>query len=329
MPPGGRCAAVTRIDAIRAGDRKALAKALTLLESARPDHRQAAEALLQAAMPYAGDALRIGVSGAPGVGKSTLIESFGQHIVAAGHRLAVLSIDPSSTLTGGSILGDKTRMPGLGGHRQVYIRPSPAGAVAGGVARRTQESMLLCEAAGFDIILVETVGVGQSELRVAQMTDLFLLLLSPAGGDELQAIKRGIMELADIVVINKADSDLENRAGQTAAAVKQAFELLAARWPDWQVPVLTVSALENRNIAAIWQAVTAYRAILARQHRLQQRRIEQRRRWLWHETREYLFDALRQDERVQQAVDELQHEVVEGRLPASVAAGRLVNIFLA
>ncbi len=320
---------MTRIDAIRAGDRKALAKALTLLESARPDHRQAAEALLQAAMPYAGDALRIGVSGAPGVGKSTLIESFGQHIVVAGHRLAVLSIDPSSTLTGGSILGDKTRMPGLGGHRQVYIRPSPAGAVVGGVARRTQESMLLCEAAGFDIILVETVGVGQSELRVAQMTDLFLLLLSPAGGDELQAIKRGIMELADIVVINKADSDLENRAGQTAAAVKQAFGLLAARWPDWQVPVLTVSALENRNIAAIWQAVTAYRAILARQHRLQQRRIEQRRRWLWHETREYLFDALRQDERVQQAVDELQHEVVEGRLPASVAAGRLVNIFLA
>ena len=201
---------------VRAGDRRALAKAITLVESTRKDHREQASSLLEALMPYSGDSIRVGISGAPGTGKSTFIEVFGNHIIEQGHSVAVLAVDPSSAVTGGSILGDKTRMETLAFAEQAFVRPSPAGKTLGGVTRRTRESMLICEAAGFDVVLVETVGVGQSETAVADMTDMFLLLLSPSGGDELQGIKRGIMELADLVLVNKADGHQTAAAAQTS-----------------------------------------------------------------------------------------------------------------
>ena len=216
-------------EGIRSGDRRALAKGITLVESTRADHREAAARLLELIMPYTGNSIRLGISGVPGVGKSTFIESFGNHVISQGHRLAVLAVDPTSALSGGSILGDKTRMETLARHPDAYIRPSPAGQTLGGVTRRTRETLLLCEAAGFDVIIVETVGVGQSETAVAQMTDMFLLLLLPGGGDELQGIKRGIMELADLILVNKADGDQQAAANRTVADYRMAVHFLHPR----------------------------------------------------------------------------------------------------
>ncbi|PWC95248.1 methylmalonyl Co-A mutase-associated GTPase MeaB, partial [Azospirillum sp. TSO5] len=219
-------------EAVRSGDRRALARAITLIESTRADHRATADALLAALLPYTGNSVRLGISGVPGVGKSTFIEAFGLHVIGLGHKVAVLAVDPSSQRTGGSILGDKTRMVDLSREANAFIRPSPAGTTLGGVARRTREAMLICEAAGFDVIVVETVGVGQSETAVADMVDLFMLLLLPAGGDELQGIKKGIVELADLVVVNKADGDLAATARHTVADYRHALALL--RHGDWR-----------------------------------------------------------------------------------------------
>jgi len=245
---------------VRAGDRRALARAITLVESTRADHRAEANALLGALLPHAGKSVRLGITGVPGVGKSTFIEAFGLHVIGEGHRIAVLAIDPSSKRGGGSILGDKTRMEQLARSEAAFIRPSPAGTTLGGVARRTREAMLVSEAAGFDVILVETVGVGQSETAVADMVDMFLLLLAPAGGDELQGIKRGIVELADLLVVTKADGDLAAAAGRTQAEYQHALRLLRPTVAGWTPSVLLTSAATGKGIAEVWQAVGRYRA---------------------------------------------------------------------
>jgi len=234
------------------GNRRALAQAITLIESTRPDHRTAASDLLQRLMPQAGHSIRVGISGVPGVGKSTFIEALGNHVIDAGHRVAVLTVDPSSAISGGSILGDKTRMELLSRRPEAYIRPSPAGKTLGGVTRRSREALILCEAAGYDVVIVETVGVGQSETRVADMTDMFILLQLPGGGDELQGIKRGIMELADLILINKADGELKALAGRSAADYRNALRLLHPRSANWKVEVQTCSARDGRGIAEVW-----------------------------------------------------------------------------
>jgi LAO/AO transport system kinase len=312
---------------IRAGDRRALARAITLVESTRPEHRERAAALLARLAPDGVDAIRIGISGAPGVGKSTFIEAFGLHAIGAGRRIAVLTIDPSSALSGGAILGDKTRMPELSRAGAAFIRPSPSGGTLGGVARRTRETIPLCEAAGYDLVVVETVGVGQSEVTVAEMTDMFVLLVLPGGGDELQGIKRGIMELADLVLVNKADGDFADEARRTAAEYGNALRLLRRRSRDWMVPVQTCSALTGQGIDGVWEHVARHAVTLRGSGSLAERRAKQARAWLWRELHECLVAAFDADVQTREALGRVQAEVVSGRLPASVAAQRLVTLF--
>ena len=310
------------------GNRRALARAITLVESSRADHRQQAEQLLSALMPKTGQSIRLGISGAPGVGKSTFIEAFGQYLVGTGKKIAVLAVDPSSTITGGSILGDKTRMESLSNNANVFIRPSPSGLSLGGVARRTQETILLCEAAGYDLIIVETVGVGQSEVLVSQMTDVFLLLLLPAAGDELQGIKRGIMELADIIAVNKADGDLEARANHAAADVKRALNLLHPRLKNWSVPVIATSAINNQGMTEVYASICDYLDALEVDEQLETRRAQQRKNWLWREVHESLLQALRSADDAESMIEAIESAVLSGDLPASQGARQLVKNFL-
>ena len=268
---------------VLAGDRRALARAITLIESTRADDQVRTQALLAAVLPKAGDSVRVGVSGAPGVGKSTFIEALGVHLIARGHRVAVLAVDPSSKRGGGSLLGDKTRMSELAKNARAFIRPSPAGATLGGVARRTREAMVACEAAGFDAVLVETVGVGQSETAVADMVDMFVLLVAPGGGDELQGLKKGIVEHADLIVVNKSDGDLAAAAGRMAADYHAALGLLRPASPNWSPPVLTCSALVGDGIGAVWGAVEDHHAALAPGGEIAARRATQARAWMWSE----------------------------------------------
>ncbi|MBT3797328.1 MAG: methylmalonyl Co-A mutase-associated GTPase MeaB [Porticoccaceae bacterium] len=314
-------------DQVRAGDRRALAKAITLVESTREDHREEASTLLEALMPYSGDSIRLGISGAPGAGKSTFIEVFGNHIIEQGHSVAVLAVDPSSAVTGGSILGDKTRMETLAFAEKAFVRPSPAGKTLGGVTRRTRESMLICEAAGFDVILVETVGVGQSETAVADMADMFLLLLSPSGGDELQGIKRGIMELADLVLVNKADGDQSAAAAQTQSDYRSAIHFMKSRFDHWQPPVMTCSALKNQGIEDVWDKVTEFSLALSAKGQLAKLRAQQSKAWMWSETAESLIADLKADPNVKNLVPDLEAAVLEGTLPATIAAQRLVESY--
>ena len=317
----------TLADQVRQGDRRALAKAITLAESTRDDHRQQTAELLETLIPDAGNSIRIGISGAPGVGKSTFIEVLGSHLIKLGHSVAVLAVDPSSAVTGGSILGDKTRMETLAFAEKAFVRPSPAGSTLGGVARRTRESMLLCEAAGFDIILVETVGVGQSETTVADMTDMFLLLLLPAGGDELQGIKRGIMELADLILVNKADGDQVALAAITMGDYRSAVQFLASRFDDWQTPVMSCSSINDEGIVEVWGQVDAFKKILSETGQLQQRRAEQAKAWMWSEMTESLVADLKADERIRSLVPDIESAVLAGELPATVAAQRVLNLY--
>ncbi len=317
----------TLADQVRQGDRRALAKAITLVESTRDDHRQQTAELLETLIPDAGNSIRIGISGAPGVGKSTFIEVLGSHLIKLGHSVAVLAVDPSSAVTGGSILGDKTRMETLAFAEKAFVRPSPAGSTLGGVARRTRESMLLCEAAGFDIILVETVGVGQSETTVADMTDMFLLLLLPAGGDELQGIKRGIMELADLILVNKADGDQVALAAITMGDYRSAVQFLASRFDDWQTPVMSCSSINDEGIVEVWGQVDAFKKILSETGQLQQRRAEQAKAWMWSEMTESLVADLKADERIRSLVPDIESAVLAGELPATVAAQRVLNLY--
>ena len=315
-------------DAILDGDRRALARAITLIESTRRDHREAANRLLEQLMPHTGGAIRLGISGSPGVGKSTFIEALGNHVIDQGHRVAVLTVDPSSAISGGSILGDKTRMETLARREEAFIRPSPSGNTLGGVTRRSREILLLCEAAGFDVIIVETVGVGQSETRVADMTDMFVLLLLPGGGDQLQGIKRGIMELADLVLINKADDDTEALAGQAAIEFRNALQLLRPRSPDWSVEVQTCSARDNKGIAEAWEVVERYQETVAGSGLLAARRAEQARSWMWSEVRDSLMADLTSDPEVRKHIDALENAASDGRVSATAAAEQLLRIYL-
>jgi LAO/AO transport system kinase len=309
------------------GDRRALARAITRAESTRPDHRAEADALLGALLPRTGGAVRIGISGVPGVGKSTFIEALGRHVLGLGRRIAVLAVDPTSQRTGGSILGDKTRMEELSRDPRAFIRPSPAGTTLGGVARRTREAMLLCEAAGFDVVVVETVGVGQSETAVADMVDAFLLLLLPGGGDELQGIKKGIVELADVVVVNKADGDMAAAARHAVAEYRHALALLRPPAPEWRVPVLSCSAATGAGVAEVWETLQRHRGTMERAGRLAARRAEQARAWMWSEIREGLVAAFRADPAVRAALPDLERAVTEGRAAPGAAAAELLRAF--
>ena len=314
---------------VRSGDRRALARAITLIESTRDDHRHQAEALLEALLPHTGKSIRLGISGVPGVGKSTFIESFGQFLIAAGHRVAVLAIDPSSQVSGGSILGDKTRMEQLAQSSQAFIRPTPTAGTQGGVARRTREAILACEAAGFDVVLVETVGVGQSETAVADMVDMFLLLLLPGSGDELQGLKRGIVELADLVIVNKADQDLLDAANRVAAEYANALHLLRPATPYWTSRVVTCSALEGTGIEDIWQIVGEYRSAMTKEGALEERRSHQARSWMWREVDDSLLTSFQSHPGVAARIAELEAQVETGALTPAAAAQALLAAFRA
>lgn len=305
---------------VSAGDRRALARAITLVESSRHDHRDSAVALVDELLPTTGRSRRIGISGAPGAGKSTLIEALGLHAIAQGHKVAVLAVDPTSALSGGSILGDKTRMAELGRHADAFIRPSPSGATLGGVARRTREAVLLCEAAGFDVVIVETVGVGQSEVAVADLVDLFVLVAAPAGGDELQGIKRGIMELADLVVVNKADGDLLAAARRAASDLRQAVHLLRPKRLGWDVEVLLCSALQGDGVPELWDAAVQLHDRLTTSSEIGPLRARQAVAWMWSEVTESLLDSVRHRPGVSARIARLEQEVASGeRTPTSAA----------
>jgi LAO/AO transport system kinase len=309
------------------GDRRALARGITLVESTRDDHQAEADELLTEVMARTGGATRVGISGAPGVGKSTLIEALGLYLIDNSHHVAVLAVDPSSPRGGGSILGDKTRMGELTRRNEAFVRPSPTAGTLGGVARRTREAMLLCEAAGFDIVLIETVGVGQSEVAVEAMVDCFLLLVAPGGGDELQGIKRGIMELADLVVVNKSDGDLEAIAGTTAADYANALHLVRPKTTAWEPQVVRCSALEARGIDDVWHGVEAHHNALKGAGELERRRADQSREWMWSELSASLLDRLRYDPAASAAAERLEAEVAAGKLPAPVAAEQVLRAF--
>lgn len=319
--------AASLIEGIQAGDRRSLARAITFAESTRAEHRVIADAVLEALLPSTGNAVRIGISGPPGVGKSTFIEAFGNHIINEGHQLAVLAVDPSSRRTGGSILGDKTRMGELVNRTEAFIRPSPGGAQLGGVARRTREAMLLCEAAGFDVVIVETIGVGQSEVAVSDMVDLFALLVSPGGGDELQGIKRGIMELADLVIVNKADGDLAAAAARTRGDYASAVHLLRPKWSAWSTEVLACSALNGTGVSEVWEAVRAFRAAVAGNGELADARSTQATAWLWSEIGDTLLDRFRNDPRVAELLPRAEESVSEGLITPTKAAVELLHAF--
>jgi LAO/AO transport system kinase len=308
------------------GDRQALARSITLVESTRPDHRAAAAALLDAVLAHTGGATRLGVTGTPGAGKSTFIQELGGHLTAAERRVAVLAVDPSSRASGGSILGDKTRMERLARDPRAFIRPSPSGGSVGGVARRTREATLLCEAAGFDVIVVETVGVGQSEVAVADMVDCFCLIAAPGGGGELQGIKRGIIELADVVVVNKADGDLLTAAQRATADYRHAVHLLRPKHPGWQVPVLAASALQGTGVDDVWRAVEKLVAHLQEDDALDRLRAGQAVAWMWDEIRESLIDAFSHDAAVAERWSGTAAAVRDGRLSPTTAARRLLRI---
>ena len=314
------------LEPLLAGNRRALAQAITLIESTRSDHRARADALLAAVLPHTGKSVRLGITGVPGVGKSTLIERFGLSLIERGRSLAVLAIDPSSKRGGGSILGDKTRMEELSRHRDAFIRPSPAGATLGGVARRTREAMLLVEAAGFDTVIVETVGVGQSETAVADMVDMFVVLLLPAGGDDLQGIKRGVIELADLIVVNKADGDLKATARRSASDYQHALRMLRSPTVGWTPEVATSSAQTGEGVAEIWDVVQRFNAAVGEKG-IARRRAEQARAWMWNEVGETLLADLRRHPDVRKLVGGLEREVEAGRTTPAAAARRMLQAF--
>ncbi len=311
---------------LRGGNRRALAKAITLVESTRADHQQQAQRLLERLLPYTGKAARVGISGVPGAGKSTFIEAFGLHLIGTGKRIAVLAVDPSSARSGGSILGDKTRMARLAAAPEAFIRPSPSGGSLGGVARRTREAMLVCEAAGYDVVLVETVGVGQSEVAVSSMVDFFLVLMVAGTGDELQGIKKGILELADALAVNKCDGDNVRRCEQTAAELTSALRLFRHVSANWDPPVLTVSALEARGMDRVWAVIEEHRARLGQSGELAHRRREQQQAWFWSMLRDGLERHFLARRDVQRLLPDLESAVADARLTPTEAARRLLAL---
>lgn len=312
-------------DAILAGERAALARAITLAESRRPDHREQAQALIQALLPHTGGAIRVGITGVPGVGKSTTIDALGSFLTARGHKVAVLAVDPSSTRTGGSILGDKTRMARLAVDANAYIRPSPSSGTLGGVAAKTRETMLLCEAAGFDVILVETVGVGQSETAVAELTDFFLVLMLPNAGDELQGIKKGIIELADMIAVNKADGAGATAARAAAAQYQAALHILSPASPVWSVPVVTISGLTGDGLEALWAKIEDHRARHDAKGLIAEKRRKQDVKWMWAMVQDRLQAKLRHDPALKARTPALEAGVARGELSPTFAADEIAR----
>src|SRR6201984_1961358 len=310
---------------LRAGRRAALARAITLVESRRGDHQAAARELVQALLPDTGKAVRVGITGSPGVGKSTTIDALGMFLIERGHKVAVLAVDPSSARTGGSILADKTRMARLSASEHAYIRPSPASGTLGGVAAKTREAMLLCEAAGFDVILVETVGLGQSETAVADMTDFFLALMLPGAGDELQGIKKGLVELADMIAINNADGENLKRAQRAAAEYRSALHILSPRSEHWSPPVVTYSALTGAGIAELWQKMLDHRTAMTASGDFAARRREQQVKWMWSMLEQRMLARLRADASTRAKVKKIEAEVAGGRIAPSLAAEQIAQ----
>ncbi len=336
QPRESNFARPTGFDSITSGgglqQRRAMAKAITLLESTRADHRAQADELLTALLPYTGQSFRLGISGVPGVGKSTFIEALGLYLISQGHRVAVLAVDPSSSVSGGSILGDKTRMERLSVHDKAFIRPSPSSGTLGGVAEKTREAMLVCEAAGYDVVIVETVGVGQSETTVANMTDMFVLMQLPNAGDDLQAIKKGVMELADLVVINKADLDA-SAATRAQAQITSSLRLLGLHGnPDnahhndsiWHPQVMQISALQGSGVEAFWAKVLEFKALQFANGKQITRRQAQALAWMWERIDAGLKQAFRQHPAVQALLPQLTQDVLQGRMAASTAARNML-----
>jgi LAO/AO transport system kinase len=311
---------------LRAGSRAGLARAITLIESRRGDHAAAARDLVQALLPDTGRAIRVGITGSPGVGKSTTIDVLGMFLIARGHRVAVLAVDPSSARTGGSILGDKTRMAQLSASDSAFIRPSPASGTLGGVAAKTREAMLLCEAAGFDVVLVETVGIGQSETAVCDMTDFFLALMLPGAGDELQGIKKGLVELADMIAVNKADGDNITRANLAAAEYRGALHILSPRSEHWQPPVVTYSALAGTGIDTLWQKILDHRTAMNASGEFAARRRQQQVKWMWSMLEQRMMARLRADASMRAKVKKVEAEVADGRITPAVAAEEIAEL---
>jgi LAO/AO transport system kinase len=312
--------------AVGNGDRSALSRAITLVESTRRDHRERAQRLLLALMPAAGGAHHVGITGVPGVGKSTTIDALGMHLIEQGHRVAVLAVDPSSTRTGGSILGDKTRMPRLAVHPNAYIRPSPTSGTLGGVAKATRETIVLLEAAGFDVVLVETVGVGQSEVTVADMVDTFVFLTLARTGDQLQGIKKGVLELADIVVVNKADGDHLPEARSAARELSGAIRLIHPRETLWRPPVLTMSALEETGLSKMWETVARHRRVLTDAGEFQTRRRAQQVDWTWQLVRDTVLDRVLSHPAVRDIRADIERQVAAGELTPALGAQRILEV---
>ena len=314
---------VTLARRVREGDRATLARAITLIESKRADHQNKAHQLVQELLPQTGSAIRVGITGAPGVGKSSTIDALGTKLTGKGHKVAVLAVDPSSTRTGGSILGDKTRMARLAIDDNAFVRPSPSSGTLGGVAAKTRETMLLCEAAGFDVVLVETVGIGQSETAVADMTDFFLALMLPGAGDELQGIKKGLVELADMIAVSKADGDNVKRATTAAAEYRSALHILTPRSANWTPPVLTYSALTEKGIEELWEQVLLHRERMSKSGELAAFRREQQVKWMWSMLEDRVLTRLKTDASLRARLPQIEAAVAEGRLAATLAVAEI------
>ena len=317
--------AIPVLEEILQGNRRAMAKAITLLESTNPESFEKGQDLLESLLPHAGKSLRIGITGVPGVGKSTFIEAFGLFLIEQGHRVAVLAVDPSSPLTGGSIMGDKTRMNELAHQKDAFIRPSPSSGILGGVARKTRETVLICEAAGYDIVIVETVGVGQSETLVASMVDFFLLLMLPNAGDELQGIKKGILEQADLIVINKSDGEQQSLAKKAQSEYRKALHFLSNAKTSWTPQILRCSALEKRGMDKVWESAKKYRKALLDSGEWEEQRQNQTEKWMWSLVEEGLLKSFRNHPNIQKRIPELQKYVNSGKILPTTAARQLLD----
>lgn len=315
------------VNGVLSGDRSFLGRAITLIESQNAQHQKMAQTVLQTLLPHTGKAKRLGITGVPGVGKSTTIEAFGCNLIEAGLSVAVLAIDPSSGRTGGSILGDKTRMQKLGNTDRAFVRPSPSSGTLGGVTRKTRETMLLCEAAGYDVIIVETVGVGQSETTVAEMVDCFIVLMLPGAGDELQGIKKGVLEIADMIVVNKADGDNEIKARAAIAEYRNALHIMKPASPNWSPPVMGCSGLKNTGLDKVWEQVEAFHRTLTATGELPEKRRQQQLRWMWNMIENQLLSALHGDKKVADLLPQVEQSVLDGTMTPTTAVNSVLDAF--